>query len=215
MRESRSHLNAGAAKGFFLGLFFSLLSNTLWAAPHLSPALQKQMAQSQGQGVPVIVIFKSNGPQARSRFLAAAPSPAAAIQSRNARPALAPRAGDGRAKDLWLVNGYALNASPQTIQDLAGDDRVEAVFENFTVRTPDVQTEPAPRSAGRPSAAGAPGVGGYAADRFAGDASINNWGLAAIGALQAWDTFQVKGAGVRLGTWTRGSTPRTPTFKGR
>src|SRR5687767_9798196 len=102
----------------------SLLMLTLTLLSPLMAAAEEKMD--------VIVLFKGGTRSARKA--ASYASPAAAIMGRNAssRPApaavLAAAPEAGAVQDLWLVNGYALSASPETVRELAQDPQVAAVF---------------------------------------------------------------------------------------
>jgi subtilisin family serine protease len=139
----------------------------------------------------VIVIFK-NGNAVRSSS-ARFSSPAASLRAMTARSAAVSIVPDAKnVKDLWIVNGYALDASSASIDALSKNPDVE-VLENFEVRTPEVHME----------------------NTAAKSLSMENWGLTKIGAQAAWAAFGVTGRGVRIGHLDTGVDASHPDLAGK
>lgn len=160
------------------------------------------MGSGKTDSIQVVVIYKSEGGTApRERGASPALSPAAVLRSRAraARPgrkALPLAPGQGReedVKDLWVVNGYGLAVSPDALKLLSQDPRVEAVFENFQVQTPELL----PLSEGIL------------------DEDPANWGLEKTGASQVWDLFGLTGRGVRIGHLDTGVDAGHPDLQGK
>jgi subtilisin family serine protease len=148
-------------------------------------------ARVEARQVIVIARAASSSPlaAAHGRFASPALALRAAAASRPAAQALVP--GARNVKDLWIVNGYALDASEASLADLAKNPNVE-VLDNFSVRTPEVTPLAAPRNS-----------------------AMENWGLAKIGAQTAWNGFGVTGRGVRIGHLDTGVDASHPDLQGK
>lgn len=137
----------------------------------------------------VIVLFKNQAAVSSAHFA----TPAAALHARAAlRPTARAMARDAaNVKDLWIVNGYGMEASEQTIAALAADPNLQ-VIENFEVKTPDVEA--------------------LAGGSFG---ATENWGLSKIGAQASWSAFGVTGRGVRIGHLDTGVDASHPDLAGK
>ncbi len=150
-------------------------------------ALLGLSAQAASQRT-VIVMFKGAAAKSTARFS----SPAAALRAQTSRRTALSLASDARnVKDLWIVNGYAMDASSASIEALSKNPDVE-VLENFEVRTPETHVESVAKSA-----------------------AMENWGLATIGAQAAWSAFGVTGRGVRIGHLDTGVDASHPDLQGK
>lgn len=97
---------------------------------------------------------------------------------------------DTKVRHFWLVNALAADVTPAEAAALAADPDVASVDLDSPVKVSAVP-QPFP------------------------DAGTGNWGLAAIGAPAAWNTYGVTGAGVRIGSIDTGVDPSNPDLTGK
>jgi subtilisin family serine protease len=171
-------------------------------AAFLSPNAKKIMGRSGADKSPVVVLYKKTHASVLAPKVQGAP---AAVPFARGVAALKAQAAANRpasdtvkaryrgANDLWLVNGYALEVSPAELATLAQDPQVEAIYDNFPVKTP-----------------------GLIPVSFADSAwATNNWGLGKIAAPEVWDLYGSRGQGVRIGHLDTGVEASHPDLTGK
>jgi len=102
---------------------------------------------------------------------------------------------DGPVRRFWIVNGFALRATPAEIGVLAADPEVATVDLDRPVRVAEARTasvlQPFP------------------------DAGEGDWGLEASGVRRAWQRFGVTGRDVRVGSIDTGVDAGHPDLRGK
>lgn len=166
------------------------------AAGVITPGLEDRLARAGDTGtVPVIVTLRAQVDAAdyggrRAALITALRRTAARTQPEVVEDL------DGDVRRFWLVNAFAVSATPAEIAGLAADPDVETVDEDRPVRV---------AAAGRTL---------QLSDPFP-DAGEGDWGLAASRVPQVWRRFGVTGRDVRVGSIDTGVDPSNPDLRGK
>ncbi|HRY28720.1 MAG TPA: S8 family serine peptidase [Elusimicrobiota bacterium] len=172
--------------------FFPLVS----FAAMLSPQVSQFIHSNDPSKKPIIVIYKrDNSFRKADPRVSASPAAVLRAEADGTRPAPSalPVSPEPRGPvDLWLLNGYAVEATPEETRRLAADPRVESLHENFQLRLPDILPQ------------------NHRTENVEG-----NWGLEKSGAKMAREMFGVTGAGVRIGHLDTGLDASHPALQGK
>ncbi|HWH13102.1 MAG TPA: hypothetical protein VNT51_00020, partial [Miltoncostaeaceae bacterium] len=144
----------------------------------MSPALAARLAQTPADaGIPVLVTLRAQVDGAEYAGRRAALVTALRRTAARTQPDVLAQV-DGPVRRFWIVNGFALRATPAEVGVLAADPEVATIELDRPVRVAEARTA----NVLRPFP----------------DAGEGGWGLRAAGVRRAWQRFGVTGRDVRV-----------------